>query len=343
MSPSDPGTSRSVATWPNVVLVLSGGNALGAFHAGAYEVLHEQGIRPRAVVGSSVGAIMAALIAGNPDDMRLARLRAFWDLVTQRIPPPLSTSPALKLLAAVQARVVGRPGLFDVVLPRLFEAMPVGAPALYRTRALGRTLAEFVDFATLPNQPCRLVITATDLMTGEGLVFRSDSDRIGPDHVRASAALPGDFEPVAIGGRVLGDGGLVANLPVEPALIPPPAEDTLCIALDLIDRRARRLATLDDMNQRRSDLLFASQADKDLELVRRRWELDAATGRRAGALLIAHVVYRGNDNEISQKAFDYSESSIAARWQAGRTAMAEALARIEQAGRPERVDIIECP
>lgn len=329
--------------FPNVVLVLGGGNALGAFHAGAYEVLHEQGVRPQLIAGSSIGAVTGALIAGNREEARVRRLRAFWDRAGQPSPHGLAGASSLKLMAALQTRLAGRPGLFSFVVPRLFEAMPVGAPALYQTRELGRTLAELVDFDRLAAGPCRLLVTATDLHTGEELVFRSDADRIGPDHLRASGALPGDFEPIMLAGRTLGDGGLVANLPVEAGLSPIPAADTLCFAVDLMDRRASRLATLDDLSQRRSDLMFAAQAAKELELVRRRYAIDKGAGVAAGALLVAHVVYRGNDSEISQKTFDFSESSIAARWQAGRAAMADALARIAREPHPGGFALLESP
>ncbi len=329
--------------WPNVLLVFGGGNALGAFHGGAYAALHEAGIRPACVAGASIGAITAALIAGNSEADRVAKLRAFWDLAAHPLPPGiLAMSPkGTRLASAIQARLLGRPGLFEPVIPRLLDALPLGAPALYQTRSLGRTLTELLDFQRLADGPCRFVVTATDLDTGECVAFRSDRERITPEHLRASTALPGDFEPIVIGGRTLGDGGLTSNLPVAAGLGLAREQDTLCIAIDLIDPRARRLTTLDDLNQRRSDLMFAAQARSEIQLVRAQYELEQARGQERGALLVAHVIRRADQDEPSQKEFDYSESSIGARWDAGQLQMRAMLDSIAAAGRPTGFVLLE--
>src|SRR6478672_10200674 len=64
-----------------IVLVLQGGGALGAYQAGVYQALHEHGLVPDWIVGTSIGAINAALIAGNPHEQRLQKVKAFWDRV----------------------------------------------------------------------------------------------------------------------------------------------------------------------------------------------------------------------------------------------------------------------
>src|SRR5919199_6978765 len=63
---------------PRTALVLGGGNALGAYLAGAYQRLHEEGVRPDRIVGASIGAVTGAILAGNPPGRRLERLEAFW-------------------------------------------------------------------------------------------------------------------------------------------------------------------------------------------------------------------------------------------------------------------------
>jgi NTE family protein len=319
--------------WPNIIMVFGGGNALGAFHGGAYQAAHEHGIRPHIAAGSSIGAVTAALIAGNAADARVDRLRTYWDFAATPTMPlgVAGGTSASRFLSAVQTRLFGRPGLFELAVPRLFEAMPAGSPALYRTEGLGRRLSSLVDFDRLRDGPCRLVVNTTDLSSGQPVVFRSDTHVLSVDHVRASAALPGDFEPIRLDGRVLGDGGLTSNVPVEAALSPFPAADTLCIALDLFDRRSRHLSTLDDMNQRRVDIMFATQAEKDIELVRLRHEQAAAGGQRIGSVLLIHLVYGGADDEIGQKEFDYSDLSIEARWRTGYERMQAALGRIDPA------------
>src|ERR1051325_2204410 len=66
------------------VLVLQGGGALGAYQAGVYHALHERGIEPDWIIGTSIGAINASLIAGNPHDLRLERLKEFWSRMAHR-------------------------------------------------------------------------------------------------------------------------------------------------------------------------------------------------------------------------------------------------------------------
>ena len=67
-----------------IVLVLQGGGALGSYQTGVYEALHEAGVEPDWIIGTSIGAINAALIAGNEPENRLAKLREFWQRVEQR-------------------------------------------------------------------------------------------------------------------------------------------------------------------------------------------------------------------------------------------------------------------
>src|SRR5246127_2325028 len=67
-----------------IALVFQGGGALGAYQAGVYQALHEAGIEPDWIIGTSIGAINAGLIAGNSPQNRLLRLREFWNRVEQR-------------------------------------------------------------------------------------------------------------------------------------------------------------------------------------------------------------------------------------------------------------------
>ena len=84
-----------------IVLVLQGGGALGAYQAGVYQALQEVGVEPDWVIGTSIGAINASLIAGNPPEMRLERLREFWDLVRRNpFAQMLGTAPFLGPWAA---------------------------------------------------------------------------------------------------------------------------------------------------------------------------------------------------------------------------------------------------
>jgi NTE family protein len=329
--------------FPNTILVLGGGNALAAFQVGAYGALHRRGYRPSLVAGCSMGALNAAVIAGNPAERRIERLAALWSAIARPVPPVFGNTGALKLATVMQTRLAGIPGLFRLVLPRLFAQMPLGRPALYESAEVERTLRAFADFSRPADGDCRLVINATDLMTGEPVVFSSASEAIEPVHVRASGAMPGDFEPIAMGGRRLGDGGLTANLPLLAAIADFPKEPTLCIAIDLYDRRGQRLETLDDLNQRRSDILFAAQAESEIERLAARHRAATGKGGARGDVLLLHLVYAGSDEEISQKEFDFSAWSIEARQRAGEAAMEEALTRIPPSGIPPGFTVMRYP
>ena len=75
------GRQRNISEFGQIVLVLQGGGALGAYQAGVYQALHEAGVEPDWVIGTSIGAINASLIAGNKPERRLAKLEEFWNRV----------------------------------------------------------------------------------------------------------------------------------------------------------------------------------------------------------------------------------------------------------------------
>src|SRR3974390_1817002 len=133
-----------------IVLVLQGGGALGAYQAGVYQALQEVGIEPDWVIGTSIGAINASLIAGNPPEMRLERLREFWDRVRQNpFPQMLCPAPfrapwpanALTISAGLRGFFEPNPWAFAGV------KIPLGAElaSYYSTRPLERTLELLTD------------------------------------------------------------------------------------------------------------------------------------------------------------------------------------------------------
>jgi NTE family protein len=211
-------------------LVLGGGNALGAYLAGAYEALHRAGEQPDWVAGSSIGAISAALIAGNPPDLRVRRLRTFWELAAAPdwVPPWRRAS---QWAAALEARLAGRPNLFH---PRLSNWIGGGAEhtSFFDPAPLRRVLTRLIDFDMVNSSAVRVSIQAVDLETGEAVAFDTRRDRLEPDHLLASAALIPDFPPVRIGERWLVDGGLAANVPVGLVLAEDLPERSVCYVAD---------------------------------------------------------------------------------------------------------------
>src|SRR3954463_12243640 len=194
-----------------VALVLGGGNALGAYLAGAYERLHEAGVRPDRIVGASIGAVTGALPAGNAPERRLERLEAFWAeaaLPTFRAPAADGRGRQVyNGVHAALAAILCRPTIFRRRYPGLWSALPGGPDdvALYDHAPLRGTLERLVDFDRLNRAEVRLTLACTDLETGEDVYFDNPREGIGPEHVLASAAIAPLFPPVEIGG-----GGLCA-------------------------------------------------------------------------------------------------------------------------------------
>lgn len=299
----------------DLVLILSGGNALGAFQGGVYEALHEAGFEPDWIVGTSIGAINGALVAGSEPGRRVAALRRFWS-------PPFEAAGAVwpfapdtlrRTAAASWTLAAGRSGLFG---PALSGS---GGPAVYETGALRRTLLEAVDFDRLNGGRCRYTATAVDLETGDDILLDSTERRIGADHVRASAALPALFPPVEIDGRWLVDGGISANLALDAFFADPPARPVLVIAVDLLPLAQRLPRTVGEAGSRMQDLLYAAQSRRSLVRWRERY-----AGHGEPGIAFARLAYSRQEDEVVGKALDFSAASVEVRWQRGR-AQAEAL------------------
>lgn len=368
-----PGPPERIAP-ERIALALSGGNALGAFQAGVYRVLHDAGVRPDWILGTSIGAVNGAIIAGNPVERRIERLQRFWSMAgapstewTAKwaaewpVPAPLGAwmDDAGRLTGQAQALLFGRPGIFAPHVAGIAPARP-GRPGgsnragSYDLTPLRATLETLVDFDRLNHDGVRLTVLATDLETGEEVPFDTQRQRIGPEHIMASAALVPDFRPVEIDGRVLGDGGLRANLPVEALLRDPPEEHLLCIAVDLFSSRGERPASMASAFNRRQELLFASQsrlmleahqredrlrrllgtlADLIPEDLRDRPETAAALAeaRRPGITVVPLACPAEGDN-VAIRTYDYSQRTLSARWQAGALAATEILPVLAEYG-----------
>jgi NTE family protein len=346
-------------------LVLSGGVALGAFEAGAYAALEEAGAPlPDWLAGSSIGAVNAAIIAGNPPGRRVERLRRFWESVARDPtpatsfllgPPPAEGAwrKAYNAASALQALLLGRPGLFR---PRLAVGGGVGAaPAFYDLEPMRERLPELLDFDRLNGGETRLSIAATDVVSGERVVF--DTARggplIGPEHVAASCALLPLFAPVGIEGRLLGDGGHAANTPLDLVLDEPQAGDLLCLVVELFALQGRRPSTLAASAARAADLAFGGQTRRILEgrerehrlraLVRRLAErlppelredpevasvlAEAEAGGARSATVVCIGYRAAPDHAGPGDLFDFSPAAISDRWEAGARGMRDALRR----------------
>jgi NTE family protein len=345
-------------TTRRIALVMSGGVALGAWEGGAFAALAEAGMEPDRLVGVSAGAITAAIIAGNAPERRVEAMRAFWASLAADPaplarfwlgPPPAEGAwrKAHNASSALQNLLFGRPGLFQ---PRITGGSELAAgPGLHDLAPLARRLPELLDFDLLnsPEAP-RLAIAATDVESGERVVFdTARGARIGPEHVVASCALLPVFAPVEVEGRLLGDGGLSANLPLDLAL--EGAGEVTCLAVDLFGRRGSRPPRLSEAAARAGDLVFANQSRALLEALRRehrlrrllaRATLGASADEEVAAALaegprtvaLTLLGYRAAPADAGvMKPFDFSPATLAERWASGEETMRQALRRLAEA------------
>jgi len=248
-----------------IVLVLQGGGALGAFQVGVYQAMHEAGIDPHWVVGTSIGAINAALIVGNPPERRLERLLAFWERVTHRPTGSFGLMlPGLdSMLNNLGAMTRGVPGFFRVSSTAMLgphAAVGVERAAWYDTSPLRETLAELVDFECLNSFPTRLTVGAVNARTGAMRYFDSRDQRIGVDHIMASGALPPAFPAVRIDGEPYWDGGIYSNTPTEVVFDDNPRRDSVIFAVHLWNPEGGEPTSIWDVTGRHKEIQYSSRA-----------------------------------------------------------------------------------
>jgi NTE family protein len=230
-----------------IALVLQGGGALGAYQAGVYEALAEAGIHPNWIASMSIGAINAAIIAGNPPNSRVDRLREFWTQVTADAPwsglrnayigsaPGDASRQLLNHMSAGFAMASGAKGFFMArPLPPWFQPLgTIEATSFYDTRDLKRTLERLVDFDLLNAGAIRFSAGAVNVRTGNFAYFDTTTHTIRAEHVMASGALPPGFPAIEIEGEHYWDGGLVSNTPLQWVVDAESRRDTLALQVDL--------------------------------------------------------------------------------------------------------------
>jgi NTE family protein len=231
--------------------------------------------------GTSIGAINAAIIAGNPPEQRASRLREFWERLSSRlIAWPLGTDDNSRRIfnetSVALSAVGGVPGFFEPRIPPAM-VMPQGTPeaiSVYDTEPLKATLLELVDFDLLNSGLVRMSIGAVQVLTGNMQYFDTASQTIGPEHVMASGALPPGFPPIEIDGEPYWDGGLVSNTPLE-YVLDPPREDMVIFQIDLFSAKGCMPKTLFDITQREKEIRYSSRTRlntdifRDLQTIRR--------------------------------------------------------------------------
>jgi NTE family protein len=342
-----------------VVLVLQGGGALGSYQAGVYQALHEAGIEPDWIIGTSIGAINASLIAGNEPENRLPRLKQFWKKMEQN--PVWSFRDAFpgfnEKLSYWSTVTNGIPGFFRPnPLAHAGDSYPLGADraGYYSTAPLQQTLGELVDFDLVNRCMPRLTVGAAHVRTSQMRYFDSRDCELGVKHVMASGALPPAFPAIRIEGELYWDGGILSNTPTEAVFDDNPRKDSLIFAVHLWNPSGAEPATMAEVLNRHKDVQYSSriashiarqqqahrlrhvinqlaarlpEAERNSAAVRELASYGCPTRMHVVRLLAPQL-----DRETHTKDIDFSPSGIMQRWDAGYVHTKAVVARAPWAG-----------
>jgi NTE family protein len=335
------------------VLVFQGGGALGAYQAGVYQALHEAEIEPDWIIGTSIGAINASLIAGNELENRLERLQEFWRRMRRKELWSRSRWPGVADAANYWTTVLGGIAGFFEPNPLAFfgSHIRLGAEAagFYSTAPLERTLSELVDFSLVARCKPRLTVGAAHVRTSEMRYFDSRTSAITARHIMASGALPPAFPPVRIDGELYWDGGILSNTPTEAIFEDDPRRNSLIFAVHMWNPIGAEPETIWQVLHRHKDILYSSRVASHIARQRQVHKLRHVVSelvklipeekrkhprvrelRQYGCLTRMHVVRLlapRPDNENHTKDVDFSPAGISSRWEAGYADTLRALER----------------
>jgi NTE family protein len=333
------------------VLVLQGGGALGSYQAGAYQALCHFDFEPEWIAGISIGAINAAIIAGNPREKRVARLKEFWEMVSAPVPwnPVAKGERARSYFNETSAALIATFGVPGFFTPRFPPAplWPQGSPqaqSFYDTAPLRATLERLVDFDRINDLKTRLSVGAVSVTTGnfryfDNFEFKKLGKKIGPEHIMASGALPPGFPSVEIEGEHYWDGGIASNTPLDYVLDEETKKDLLIFQVDLFSARGPLPVSLLEAAEREKDIRFSSRTrmntDKNKQIHNARMALRELIAKlpddlkndpsveflrkaaKESTVTVVHLIYRSKNYESSSKDYDFSHVGMVEHWGAG--------------------------
>lgn len=332
-----------------VACTFQGGGALGAYQAGVLRALDEEGYYPNWFVGTSIGAINAAIAAGNPEKVRIEKLYEFWEsiasppnIIETMLPDDLNSRKLYHLFSSQSSLLTGQPGFFA---PR-FPPPELGwhdTPDLlsyYDTSPLQATLEKFVDFDRINSKKItRLSVGAVEISSGALVYFDSHEQKIGPEHIMASGALPPGFPAIKIGDSYYWDGGISNNTPIAHVLLNQDQQHLLCFMVNLFDSYGLHPTTLDEVIKRKKDIEFSSKFNRMIQITQQvqalknsihllskyvpedqksnpELKLCMARGHSA-TLSLVQFLYDRDDSELSSKDYEFSMKSIKERLKFG--------------------------
>ena len=355
-----------------IALVLQGGGALGAYQGGVYQALAEANLHPDWVSGISIGAINSALIAGNPPEKRVERLREFWETVCTS-PTGIPYFRGLKFedefahtilnqLRSFAILLFGAPGFFKLRQPPpyLYPSMSPVAMSYYDVTPLKPTLERLVDFDLINAGATRFSVGTVNIRSGNFVYFDNATHQIGPHHVIASGSLPPGFPATEIEGEFYWDGGLVSNTPLQWVLESSPRQDTLVFQLDLWSARGELPRNLIEVELRQKEIRFSSRTRaaidhfKKLQMARRtaakllkKLPKDLLQTPEAEMLAeyadekvynLIQLIYRAKNYEGCSKDYEFSRRTMEEHWTAGYNDAVRTLRHPEVLQRPDEVD-----
>jgi len=329
-----------------VALVLQGGGALGAYQAGVYQAMHEARLEPDWVSGVSIGAINAAIIAGNPPHRRVSQLRTFWEQITDRKIWPFTPDgdvfrKARNAASSWLTMMSGQPGFFAPRFPNPWLSFTgaQSATSYYDNSPLNETLNTLVDFSLINHRAVRLSVGAVNVLTGNFIYFDNANEQIEPAHVMASGALPPALPMVKIGTDHFWDGGIVSNTPLQHLLDQDDNLNTLVFQVDLFSARGVLPRDIQEVLARHKDIMYSSRTRYNTDVFRRihTWKTrlyqalmripeDRLTEdeRRLKEELchlpeitILHIIYQQKAYEGHAKDYEFSGTSMREHWQSG--------------------------
>src|SRR3974390_631390 len=355
-----------------IALVLQGGGALGAYQGGVYQALAEANLHPDWVSGISIGAINSALIAGNPPEKRVERLREFWETVCTS-PTGIPYFRGLKFedefahtilnqLRSFAILLFGAPGFFKLRQPPpyLYPSMSPVAMSYYDVTPLKATLERLVDFDLINAGATRFSVGTVNIRSGNFVYFDNATHQIGAHHVIASGSFPPGFPATEIEGEFYWDGGLVSNTPLQWVLESSPRQDTLVFQLDLWSARGELPRNLIEVELRQKEIRFSRRPRaaidhfKKLQMARRtaakllkKLPKDLLPTPEAEMLAeyadekvynLITLIYRAKNYEGCSKDYEFSRRTMEEHWTAGYNDAVRTLRYPEVLQRPDEVD-----
>jgi NTE family protein len=333
------------------VLVLQGGGALGSYQAGAFQALCHCDFEPEWIAGISIGAVNAAIIAGNEHDKRVPKLKEFWNMVSAPVPwnPVTKSDRGRSLFNETSAALIATFGVPGFFTPRIPPAplWPQGSPqsqSYYDTAPLKKTLERLVDFDRINDLKTRLSVGAVSVTSGnfryfDNFEFKKLGKKIGPEHIMASGALPPGFPSIVIEGEHFWDGGIASNTPLDYVLDEEIDNDLMIFQVDLFSARGQLPVTLLEAAEREKDIRFSSRTrmntDKNMQIHNYRMALRELIGKlpdylrndpsvellrkatKENTVTVVHLIYRSKNYESSSKDYDFSHIGMVEHWRAG--------------------------